>query len=156
MDLLAGLGFGDVQTYIASGNVIFSAKEEEDPLVLEPRIEAHLESELGWPAPTFLRTLPQLSEVAEFESAEHQGADDSVYVTFLRAPATEAVRDAFADLESDMDSFRFSGRELYWLIHGKLSESPLFKKGISRHLGTSEQTARNMNTVRKLVATFDP
>jgi len=149
--LFIELGFGEVRTFIASGNVIFSAADA-DPLALERRIEAHLESALGWAAPTFLRTLPELRQVADFESPDHRGDEDSTHVVFLREPASEEVMAALNSFKSAMDSFCYSGREIYWLIHGKLSESPLFTKGITKPLGAAKHTARNMNTVQKLVA----
>lgn len=153
--LFAELGFADVETYIASGNVIFSA-DEDDQDALEERIASHLEASLGWPAPTLLRTFPELREVADFSSPDHTDEDDSTYVLFLRKPASDEVRDALKAFESDRDSFQFVGRELYWLIHGKISESPLFAKGITKPLGGAEHTSRNMNTVRKLVAKHSP
>ena len=45
------LGFTDVSTYIASGNVVFSTRTTK----LEPLVEAHLEAALGYAVPTFVR-----------------------------------------------------------------------------------------------------
>jgi uncharacterized protein (DUF1697 family) len=53
-----------------------------------------------------------------------------------------------------VDRFEFSGREVYWLIHGKLSESPLFGMGLAKMMGGASTTMRNMTTVRKLVAKY--
>jgi uncharacterized protein (DUF1697 family) len=150
-ELFKEIRFDDVQTFIASGNLIFSA-DEVDPGTLEDEIRDHLECALGFPVPTFLRTLPELAEVGGFESPDHTGERDSTYVVFLRKPAGEKVRENLAALESDMDSFRFEGREIFYLIHGKLSESPLFGTGIGKALGGAEHTMRNMNTVRRLLA----
>jgi uncharacterized protein (DUF1697 family) len=152
-DLFGEMGFGDVQSYIASGNVIFST-DEGDPQTLERQIETHLESKLGWPALTFLRTLPQLQDIARFESPDHAAESDSTYVAFLRHHVSEEVMGALSEFESDTNCFRQRGREVYWLIHGKVSDSPLFKTGITKPLGTAEYTMRNMNTVRKLVSRF--
>jgi hypothetical protein len=51
-----------------------------------------------------------------------------------------------------MDEFTFSKREIYWLIHGKVTESPLFATKLEKATGNIPTTMRNMNTVRRLVA----
>lgn len=49
------LGLAEVATFIASGNVLFSSRER-DPSRLESRIAGHLETSLGYPVDTFVRT----------------------------------------------------------------------------------------------------
>jgi len=51
-----------------------------------------------------------------------------------------------------MDEFRFSGTEVFWLIQGKLSESPLFSGGLEEVSRGASTTMRNMNTIRRLVS----
>jgi uncharacterized protein (DUF1697 family) len=46
-DLFEKLGFDDVKTFIASGNVVFSSKVK-DASQLELRIAKHLEASLGY------------------------------------------------------------------------------------------------------------
>ena len=52
----------------------------------------------------------------------------------------------------DSGTVAFEGREIYWSIAGKLSESPLFGPGITKAIGHAPSTTRNMTSVRKLVA----
>jgi uncharacterized protein (DUF1697 family) len=49
------LGFGDVRTFIQSGNVFFTTKKN-DRAALTRRIEGHLHGALGFEVPTMLRT----------------------------------------------------------------------------------------------------
>src|SRR6185312_91254 len=56
------LGFADVSTFIASGNVVFGA--EGARTALEPAIEAHLAERLGYPVPTFVRAARDVVRVA--------------------------------------------------------------------------------------------
>jgi uncharacterized protein (DUF1697 family) len=155
-ELFEGLGFRDVSTFIASGNVIFSA-DSKDVQSLRVEIERGLAEGLGYEVPTFLRTPAQLAEIALVErpGAEDGGQDKpSVYVILLQAPATPELRSALEGLNSEMDEFRFSGTEINWLIQGKVSESPLFSGGLERAFGGTTTTMRNMNTLRRLVAKF--
>ena len=152
-DLLEELGFADVSTFIASGNVTFSASGA-DTCELTDSIEGHLAERLGYDVATFLRSPDELEAITAFEP-EKVGATatsgQSLYVVLLREPASEALRATLNGLASEMDKFRFAGREIYWLIQGKLTESPLFGKELDRALRGVPTTARNMTTMRRLV-----
>jgi len=161
MDRLRGLfealGFDDVATFIASGNVIFSA-ESHDTEALQCEIEGHLARELGYEVATFIRSPAELEAVAAFQPPTpdaRDGSTPSLYVIFLEAPAGEDLRSTFAGLRTEMDDFHFSGREVYWLIQGKVSESPLFGMRIEKATRAVPNTMRNMNTVRRLVQKLD-
>lgn len=158
MDRLRGLfgemGLRDVSTFIASGNVIFST-DSGDAESWREKIELHLAEGLGYEVPTFLRTPDQLAEVALVtppQIEETEETESSAYVIFLHAPASTEMRSALEGLSSEMDQFRFSGTEVYWLIKGKLSESPLFSKGLEKAFQGATNTMRNLNTVRRLVS----
>ena len=153
-ELFEDLGLKDVSTFIASGNVIFSTRST-NVASLTRRIEKHLASSLGYDVPTFLRTVPELEAVTSFGTNLRSAADaspESIYVIFLREAPSREMREVLAGLESEMDEFRFSGREIYWLIQGKLSESPLFGQGLEKALRGERNTARNITTLRRLVA----
>lgn len=153
-ELFGKMGLRDVSTFIASGNVIFST-DSGDAESWRENIERHLSESLGYEVPTFLRTPDQIAEIALVEppeSEESGGLESSAYVIFLHAPASTEMRSALEGLNSEMDQFRFSGTEVYWLIKGKLSESPLFSKGLEHAFQGASNTMRNLNTVRRLVA----
>jgi len=156
--LFEELGLEDVSTFIASGNVIFSA-ESGDVEALTGAIEVHLERELGYPVATFLRTPAQLAAVSALGSTNEETggqSSSSHYVVFLRTPAPESLRLGLAGLNSEFDAFECSGREVHWHIKGKMSESPLFGGGLDRATAGVLMTMRNMNTVRRLVAKTTP
>ncbi len=151
--LFEELPFEDVSTFIASGNVIFSADSDDVDSLIDA-IEGHLERELGYEVATFLRTPTQLAELSAVmeETEDASGASSpSHYVMFLKTPPPESLCLALADLNSETDAFEISNREIHWRIQGKLSESPLFGSGIDRVTRGVPMTVRNMNTVRRLV-----
>ena len=57
------LGFENVSTFIASGNVIFETKDAK-PAALEKKIEQALERALGYEVATFLRTDKEVAQIA--------------------------------------------------------------------------------------------
>ena len=152
-DLVETLGFERVETFIASGNVIFSSPSN-DAHAMESRIAAHLHEALGYEVPTFIRSQSELDSVAAYEPREPPTADPSVYVIFLAAAAAAEFRRSLQGLSTDTDRFEFAGREAFWLISGKLSESPLFGKDFTKVTGGVPTTMRNMKTVRRLVAKY--
>src|ERR1700690_628604 len=80
-ELFEELGFKKVETFIASGNVIFESASKSAP-ALEKKIAAHLEKSLGFPAMTFLRTDEELAAVLEHEACAELGAR-ALYIGFL-------------------------------------------------------------------------
>src|ERR1700730_6560978 len=88
MDHLRGLfeaiGFANVETFIASGNVIFDAKSR-NTLALERKIEKHLQETLGYKVATFVRATTELAEVAAykpFDDSELAADGNVVYIGF--------------------------------------------------------------------------
>ena len=152
-ELVESLGFEQVETFIASGNVIFSSASR-DVHAMEDRIARQLQEALGYEVPTLIRSRSELESIATFEPSEPAPSDQSVYVIFLREAADAELRRRLDDLGSDTDRFEFASREAYWLIRGKLSESPLFSMGLAKMTGGASTTMRNMTTVRKLVAKY--
>lgn len=158
MDHLRGLfeqlDVGDVSTFIASGNVLFST-DSDDREALRTAIEDHLESELGYGVGTFLRTPAELAEIAALDArgaSDEWGPESSHYVVFLQAGAPSELREGLVALESEIDDFDVTAREVHWRTRGKVSESPLFGQAIERVFRGTPNTMRNMNTVKRLVA----
>ena len=79
------MGFVDVATFIASGNVIFDSSEQ-DARTLEDQIEQHLQATLGYAVDTFLRSTSELAAIAAYEpfpKAKPDAAGTTLYISFL-------------------------------------------------------------------------
>jgi len=159
MDRLRGafeaLDLARVETFIASGNVIFESRAAA--ATLERRIEAHLHRELGYEVATFLRTDAEVAAVAACRPfpAAALAAAAALNVAFLAAPPGAGARRALAELETDVDAFHLDGREVYWMCRRKQSESKFSNAVLERRLALSA-TLRNITTVRKLAAKYPP
>jgi uncharacterized protein (DUF1697 family) len=156
MDVLRGLfremGFRAVETFIASGNVIFEA-DAGDEKELAQRIEAHLKSALGYGVATFLRTPTEISAAAEHEPFPSLPEGSSFYVAFLAKPPTEEAVEKLMALRTPIDDFSVRGREVYWLCRTRSSDSTFSGALLEKTLGMSS-TLRNITTVRKLAARY--
>ncbi|HKV99864.1 MAG TPA: DUF1697 domain-containing protein [Vicinamibacterales bacterium] len=144
------LGFDDVETFIASGNVIFRTRSNA-AAALERRIEACLEERLGYEVKTFLRTDAEVAAIAAhraFEPARVASAG-SFNVGFLAGALDKAAITKVKGFVSEIDDFHVNGRELYWLCRTKQSDSKFSNAAFERVIGV-RSTFRGLNTIRRL------
>jgi len=152
--LFEALGYANVATYIASGNVIFETPPTSTQ-ALEAQIERHLRDALGYEVITFIRTAEELGAIAgylPFPAADQ--AAHGLYVSFLKAPLSDAVQQKLLALRTETDEFHVHGSEFYWLCRTRLSDSPLFAGTLLAKTVGVPSTMRNITTVRKLAAKY--
>ena len=143
--LFTSFGFDNVETLIASGNVILDAQSASTAKV-EDQIEAGLLGELGYEVVTMVRSPRELAAVV----AHRPFSLETSVVGFLKqAPTAAATKEALA-WEIDDEEIAFRGKELYWRHGGRMSESALGKIKVERTLGP--MTMRNLTTVAKIAA----
>ena len=145
------LGHDDVRTFIASGNVIFTATGRAT--AIERAAEAHLGDRLGYGVPTFVRSAAAVRALAAVEAFGPLAPGDSSFIGFLRRAPTAAAARATAALSNDQDRFEVRGKELHWLIHGGMSDTSVKSAALGRALGV-ECTTRNTRSLRKLAGTL--
>jgi len=139
--LFIELGFTNVETFIASGNVLFSAPARGEH---EARLEAHLVEQLGWPVPTFVRTAAQIVAASDARPFGPTPTGSTHMVAFCRSapgPAIEAT-------STDFDRFVVDGREVHWLICGKLTDSTITLPKLAKLIGPN--TTRNITSLERL------
>jgi uncharacterized protein (DUF1697 family) len=150
------LGVTDVETFIASGNVIFTAREA-DTAALEKKIEARLGKALGYEVATFVRTAAEVAAVAGYRPFPAAQLEDgaAVYVGFVQRPLDAAAARAVMTFKTEIDDFRVKGREVYWLRKTRQSESPFKYVSLEKKLKI-RATFRGINTVARLAAKYGP
>ncbi len=147
--LFEQLGFADVETVIASGNVLFSSRARSTA-ALEEKIELHLESALGYIVTTFIRTPGEMQEVAAYDPFPGEVREGhTLSVAFLKEHPGAQVAERLHGMRTDYDELLVHGRELYWLARGRMTESKVWKTPMEKVLG-GPATSRNITTVRKL------
>jgi uncharacterized protein (DUF1697 family) len=152
--LFEDLGFKNVETFIASGNVIFDSTARNTK-TLEQKIENHLQEKLGYAVATFLRSTTELAMIAAykpFSDAELNADGHGLYIGFLPDQPGAEGQQKMQSMQTAVDAFHFNGREMYWLCRTKFNES-LFKGNLEKILGMPI-TLRNSTTVRKLAVKY--
>jgi uncharacterized protein (DUF1697 family) len=150
--LFEELGFDEVETFIASGNVVFSSKVR-DTSQLESRIAKHLEASLGYGVDTFVRTAEEVAGIGSGKAFREDGEEGiTIHVGFLQQRLAPEVARKFAAVRTDEDEFCVIGREYYWLCRVRTSQSKVWTLPELKALRLPTSTMRNMSSVRKLIA----
>lgn len=112
-ELCEGLGYGDVRTYIQSGNVVFETAESDDR-ALADELAAAIDGEFGYDVTVMVRTREALEAVVEgqpFDVADEEGIRH--YVTFLHEEPSDEGVEALLDAAMEGETFDVVGREVY-------------------------------------------
>jgi uncharacterized protein (DUF1697 family) len=152
--VFVSLGFSGVETFIASGNVIFETTVGSTQ-ALESKIEQGLQETLGHAVPIFIRTeaeFVQLANYQPFPQSEIETAGEFNLI-FLSEPLNERYKQAVLALCSDTDEFRVHEREIYWLRHKNKGGATFSTVPLQRVL-TTLFTIRTVNTVKRMAVKY--
>jgi uncharacterized protein (DUF1697 family) len=150
------LGFANVETFIASGNVIFESAAK-NTASLEKKIAISLREALGYDVATFIRAEPELGHIAQhqpFPLPAYKSAG-AFNIAFLAQPLDPSAQKKLMALKTEIDDFAVDGREVYWLCRVKQSESK-FSNAVLEKTLKIQATLRGRNTVQKLAAKYTP
>ena len=133
-------GFANVRTYIASGNVIFENAKREG--AVKAALEAALREYAGKHVGVLVRTAKEMQEVLAANPFESLEPNRTVACFLDDAPPEDALRTVTGAQE---EKVRLGKREIYVYYGAKMADSKL------KIPAATAGTARNMNTVAKLV-----
>lgn len=144
--IFESLGFEQVSSFQASGNVLFSADE---PNSIE--IEQALVAALGYEVPTVLRsgrTVQELASAMPFSPTELEASQRRVQVVLVRDPPSSSDLDTVLARTPAEDLLRPHGSDVFWLPRAGVSDSMLDLATVERNLGPV--TVRTHNTILRL------
>jgi uncharacterized protein (DUF1697 family) len=149
------LGFEEVATFRASGNVVFSTDTDEGEETLGKGIEKGLGAALGYEVPVFLRSCAEVVEIAArepFDATMVAASEGKLQVSLLMDRPSAKARKAVLTLASDEDLLAVEGREVYWLPSGGILDSPLNLRALHDAVGVD--TRRTMGTIEQIAARY--
>ncbi len=154
--LCATLGWTDVKTYIASGNVAFTAPDGATPEGLAEQLAAAVREHFGHTGvPVVARTAVGLRRAVDEVPFSGADLDDKwLHVVFLdKVPEPERVAALDPD-RSPGDRFVVVGDRVYVHYGNGSARSKLTLKWLEKQLGVTG-TGRNWRSVGKLVGLLD-
>ena len=151
---VAEIGFEEVETFRASGNVVFAAARGSEAAVAK-RLEGGLADSLGYEVPVFLRDGGEVRAIASHEPfavAEIGASKGKLQVAMLQKGSSAKARREALGLASEEDRLAIEGRELYWLPSGGMSDSDLDLNALAAALGP--MTVRTMGTMQQVASKY--
>ncbi len=148
--VIAGLGFTDVKTLLASGNVVFTAPDARAEQ-LEGQIHDALAKATGLNSEIFVRTPNEMNAVIAANPFADAATDRPSFlvVTFHRKPVDAAAVDALMAIYDGPERAQAIGRELYIDFPEGQGRSTLHAP-LGKATRDPITTARNWNTVLKI------
>ncbi len=143
------LGYANVETFIASGNVLFDSSRK--PAALEREIEAGLLAALGYEVATFIRTPTEVAAIAAHQPFGPVEEGHTLFISLLKALPDKGAQASVLALQNAVDGFHFHERTFYWLRRGG-NDSTKFSGAQFERLIKAPATARNQNTFVRLAA----
>lgn len=154
-NLFEKMGFVNVETFIASGNVVFETKSKSVDTI-KKKIEIELNKQLGYEVVTFIRTTEELKDIFSykpFKESELSNLNNTLYVGFLDSTPSKENQNKVYAMQDSANEFHFRNNELYWLCRKNFIDSGIDGKKLEKALGM-QTTIRNSTTIRKMVDKF--
>jgi uncharacterized protein (DUF1697 family) len=133
------LGFADVRTYIASGNVVFTSRKSE--AAVKSALEKQLAAYAGKPVGVLVRTADEMAKILADNPFPKLAPNRTMAVFLDRAPPSDTLKSVRGQKD---EKIRLGKREIYIHYGEGMGQSKLVIPAAK--LGT----ARNMNTVAVL------
>jgi uncharacterized protein (DUF1697 family) len=146
-EVVRGLGYDDVVTVLASGNVLFTTADAA--ATAKERLEAALRERFGYEAWVHVLTQDAVRKIAEAYPFERSG-DLHAYVVFAM-DATTRKELLGIEFEAELERVRSGDGVLYWTVPKGLTLDSAFGKAQGSGKHKQWLTTRNLNTLEKLL-----
>lgn len=145
---LAGAGFEDVKTLLASGNVVLASKEE--PATVKQKFEKYLRDTFGYDAWVVVLTAQRVAELVEACPYPEDDKTRHTYITLSSDTASLDELDAAGAALDGTEHTRLGPEALAWLAPvGGTLDSP-FSKISAKPKFKASTTTRNLRTMIKV------
>ena len=147
-------GYGDVSTYLQSGNVLFSAGKKKGPK-LETEIEAMLEQRFKTPLLVVVRSRDELAKTIDAAPADHGSPKLRSDVFFLKHPLTaEKALAEMPELREGVDAVAPGPGAIYFSRVAAKATKTRIQQFMSKPI-FQQITVRNWRTSTKLLEKLD-
>ena len=152
-----GLGFTEVASVLASGNIVFADPSGEPAPVLERRIQEALHAQLGIPGGTLVRSREELQHLMDREpfGARTHGKSTYLSVTFCKDPLDPVPEPFPAPPSPEVDVLGYDAhcRAVLAVVDTTGTRTPDFMGWLQREFGTGI-TTRTWLTVTRILRKF--
>ncbi len=149
--VLEGVGFCDVKTLLASGNVMFEA-EKQSANALSRKIEDTLEKKFGFQIGTIVLTGSGLEKMVKSEPFKgiKVGPQTRLYSTFLSAKPKSNLKVPYASADRSFRILDVTSTAVFSVLDLSKTQTTDAMQIVEKEFGKNV-TTRNWNTVLKMV-----
>jgi uncharacterized protein (DUF1697 family) len=147
------LGFKDVETYIQSGNVIFSGDDGSNEYELGLKIEKAISEKFIYIVPVMIRTNRELADLFTTNPfLEEPDFDPSkMAVIFLHDDPSDNQILKVANVDYPPDKFKIIGSEIYIYCPNGFGRTKIYTNFFEKKMGISA-TGRNWKTITTILS----
>lgn len=147
----ADLGYTDIRTVLASGNVVFDT-DETDPAAVKQRIEGCLRATFGYDAWIVLLDLAAVRTIVEAYPFDPLREGWHPYVVLSSDPAAlDGLAEVSDDLDPQFERIQRGDGVLYWEVQRGMSVKSAFSKQAAKPTYKPKITTRNLRTLLKIL-----
>lgn len=147
-DVLSGSGFGNVRTYIASGNVLVDSDHSYKQI--EREIHELIMTKLGPDLVVIARNSQQLTKLLGENPFGPEYDLKRIFFTSFQSPPSRDKVQALEGIDFGEEELRFGKEGAYMYIPGSAARSKLSNNFLEKKLEVGV-TTRNFNTISKLI-----
>ena len=148
--MFESIGFANVKSYIASGNVAFDIRKTTETALIK-KIEKAVTENFSLEIDVMIRSIDEIEKIIAQNPFEKDYDEDhtKLFVVFLKAAMSKDKVELLVSHNNDDEKFEVIGRDIYVLSKKGFMGSILAKKYIDNKLKTPA-TGRNWRTVNKI------
>ncbi len=154
-EVFGKLGFGNVQTVISTGNVLFDSPSR-GAKALEAKIEKAIESQLGFSSTTIIRSHQQLERLVDDNpfGKRKDTPTKRLNVTFLKEKQKTDLRFPYKADKKGYSVIGMKDREVFSVVDLSGATTPDLMAWLDKQFGKAI-TTRTWKTVGKILKKFE-
>jgi uncharacterized protein (DUF1697 family) len=146
------LDFAEAETFIQSGNVIFSTANDSAIDDMALTIEKAIKFRFGYNVPVMIRSVPEMRNILNSNPylGEVNFDPAKMAVIFLHDNVTESQIQKVADMDYPPDKFRIIGKEIYTFCPNGFGRTKIYTNFFEKKMDV-KGTARNWKTITTIL-----
>jgi uncharacterized protein (DUF1697 family) len=150
-EVFGELGFENVKTLIASGNVVFDAENQADS-TLTKTIQDGLQAALGFKVDTMIRSMAEVEALLDSEpfAGIEVTKQTRLYVTLLAAKTASILKLPHVEKDGALQILSRTDREVFAVVTVSEGRGTVDAMGLIEKEYGKAATTRNWNTIQKL------
>ncbi|WP_432664950.1 DUF1697 domain-containing protein [Wukongibacter baidiensis] len=146
------IGFRNIVTVLATGNVIFSAGNDMDESAIVKRIVDDLSSYYNREVYIFLKTKEDIMDVIDHSMSYDSNTFHLYWMLVDKTSIRNTIYNEFDETTAmEGEQVTINGEELYWLVPKGFTLHTPFSKVLGKKKYKEHLTSRNLNTIKKIL-----